>query len=85
MPDELLEIIFYHDGKKSASALFPESLEQGLAMLAQIGRGNLMPGIEADAAELRRGNEVIKFVTIEPEGEIPRQVPPYYFELWNEE
>jgi hypothetical protein len=85
MGKEVLQIIFYRDGGGSAAPLFPESEEQGLAMLAQITRGNLMPGIEADAAELRRGEMVVKFVSLEPEEDSPGRIPGFYFELWDGE
>jgi hypothetical protein len=61
MSNEVYSIAFYLGGERSAPAIFPGGLPEGVAMIKQVERGELMTGIAADAAELRRGGEVILF------------------------
>ncbi len=85
MSEEVYSIVFYRDGKQSAASLFPNSLPEALEMLKQIQRMELMPGIEADAAELRKGTKVVKFVELDTGGPVPRRRPGDYSELWSGE
>ncbi|HUX07254.1 MAG TPA: hypothetical protein VMX35_08070 [Acidobacteriota bacterium] len=85
MSEDVYSIVFYRDGEQSAAPLFPNSLPEALEMLKQIRRMELMPGIDADTAELRKGNAVVKFVELDSNTPTPSRRPSYYSELWSGE
>lgn len=82
MSDGALSIVFYRAGERSAPAFFPGSLEEGLAMLKRIAAGETATGIDAEAVELRRGEEIIRFVSLPGEDLWGRTGSEPYSELW---